>query len=372
MASFRKRGNTWSYSIEAGKINGKRKRIEKGGFKTKREAESARAKALEEFENGGLIVQSSISLSDYLDIWFKEYVELNCKYHTVMSYNNAIKQIKKDLGHYRLKTLTPLIIQNFVNNKYKSGLSIGTVKLLNVIFKAALKYAVYPSQLIKINPAEHVTTPKVKSNKKVKVITPDQFNEVMELVKNMKQFRIPFIIGFHTGMRVSEALGLTWDNIDFDNRIIHIKHNLVYKNRKCILATLKTKSSERSIKIDSILTNELIKAKKEQEEFKQHYKEYYYKNSNFVCCYENGKPVIPIALINFCGNNLKKKGLEFKFNFHMLRHTHATMLLEAGANIKDISARLGHSSISITLDIYSHITERMQTDTADMFEKLIK
>lgn len=96
----------------------------------------------------------------------------------------------------------------------------------------------------------------------------------------------------------------------------------------------------------------------------------YYHVSNFVCTKENGKPITP-ASCKWSGRNIKEK-LRIDFNFHSLRHTHATLLLEQGGPIKDIQTRLGHSRSSITLDTYSHLTEKMKNQTVDIFEPFIR
>lgn len=95
----------------------------------------------------------------------------------------------------------------------------------------------------------------------------------------------------------------------------------------------------------------------------------YYMDSNFVCTKENGHPVTPNSVKYSCTRIQKQLG--FPFNFHSLRHTHATMLLENGANIKEIQARLGHSRISTTMDTYSHVTHKMKQEIVDIFERMI-
>ena len=147
---------------------------------------------------------------------------------------------------------------------------------------------------------------------------------------------------------------------------------IIYHEGTFFFSTTKSKSSDRVITIGQTLKDILIEEQKRQEELKKEYREFYYTDNDFVCCHDNGKPTAPSSITGLCCSVLPRRGISFKFNFHMLRHTHATFLIEAGANIVDVSKRLGHKNTSVTLDIYSHVTQKMKNDTVDIFEKLIK
>ncbi|MCP1226081.1 tyrosine-type recombinase/integrase [Sebaldella sp. S0638] len=367
-----KKGVRWGFVIELGKVDGKRRRLQERGFFTKKEAQEAYHKAKLELENGRTIKNGEINLSDFLDEWYRNYVELNCKHHTKLSYSNIIKQLKKDLGHFKLKNLSPNIIQKYINEKSKKGLSANSLKNFKVVFKTALKYAVHPCEYIKNNPLQNITIPKKNERvKKIETITLEEFDFILSLFKQ-KHYKIAFYIALHTGMRESEICALTWENVSLDNNVIYIKHNLIYHKGIIELSTPKSKSSYREISIGDTLKNVLINEKNRQSDLKKEYGEYYYKEFDFVCCFNNGRPIPPVTISKFCWHDLPKKGLNFKFNFHMLRHTHVTLLLEAGANIVDISKRIGHKNTSITLDVYSHATKKMSENTVNIFEKILK
>ena len=130
-----KRGNYWQYRFEGAKIGGKRKRFTKGGFATKKEAMQAGTKALAEYNNSGLtFVPSEISFSDYLDFWMKEYCKINLKEDTCAGYQKRIKNhIRPALGHYKLKSLSPAVIQSFLNDKFNAGYSRNSLIALKSI-----------------------------------------------------------------------------------------------------------------------------------------------------------------------------------------------------------------------------------------------
>ena len=144
--SVRKRGSMWSYSFDMGTVGGKRQRKEKGGFRTKKEAEAALAKAITEYNGAGIIFEpSTCTLSDYLDLWMQQSVTVNGKVNTVKGYNNNIKvHIKPDLGQYRLKAITPAVVQKWLNHLKEVGLSKNTIYNNKTTLSAALTYAVEP------------------------------------------------------------------------------------------------------------------------------------------------------------------------------------------------------------------------------------
>ncbi|EKN42480.1 site-specific integrase [Clostridium botulinum] len=372
--SVRKKGNRWYYSFYTGTVDGKRKRIERAGGDTKKEAETALRNALNEFENcGSVLNESNISVSDYFDYWHKEYALINCKYNTQVNYKRIIeKHIKPNLGVYKLKILTPAILQEFLNKKYRNGFAKNTLSNFYGVLSGALKMAVYPYKLIKENPMTYVAMPKYNNinNDKddLKILSLENFKEIINRFPEGSNFYIPLQIAFNTGMRAAEVCGLTWDCIDLKNSTITIKKIIIYKNKEWIFGTPKTKSSYRTILIGNTLVNILKHHKKHQIKNKLKYGKHY-TLSNFVCTKENGELVTTNSLKYL--SRVVNYELQIPFNFHSLRHTHATMLLESGANIKDIQKRLGHSKLATTMDTYSHVTKNLSEDSVAKFESII-
>lgn len=369
----RKRSNKWYYYFDLGIVEGKRKKVERVGGNTKKEAEKALREALNEYENSGVVFEeSNTSVSDYLDFWYKEYVLLNCKYNTQESYRiNIEKHIKPKLGVYKVKALTPAILQGFINKKYKENYSQNTLQVLKNILHRSLKSAVYPYKHIRENPMQYVSIPKAKTkteSSKVKTITLDEFNQMLNIFPQDSFQRIVLLIGFYTGMRRGEIIALTWDDINLDNKTITVKHTLIKKKNGIFeLSQPKTESSCRTIFTGDTLIRLLKEHKLHQKKMKLKYGEFYL-DSNWVCTKENGQQVNSYTLDTIVKQI--RKALQNDFYFHCLRHTHATLLLENGANIKDIQNRLGHSQLSTTMDTYSHVTEKMKNETVDIFERI--
>ena len=173
-------------------------------------------------------------------------------------------------------------------------------------------------------------------------------------------------------MRGGEIAALTWNDVDLINGTITVKHTLVHGEKgsnSFVLGTPKTASSYRTIHIGKSLIDLLIKHKEYQNKNREMYGQWY-TESNFICTKENGEQ-ITIDSYKYLSRVVNYE-LGIRFSMHSLRHTHATLLLEKGANIKDIQKRLGHSKLSTTMDTYSHVTDKMKNATVDIFETISK
>ena len=164
----RKRGKNWEYSFEAAKIDGKRKSISKGGFRTKAEALKAGTKAQAEYNNAGSVFSpSTLSVQDYFEYWMTNYVKRECKINTIQSYSNIIRiHINPYLGKYMLSSITPSILQERLNALYANGgLASSYIKNIMTLISGAFDYAVHPSGFIKDNPAKYIRYPKIAAKK---------------------------------------------------------------------------------------------------------------------------------------------------------------------------------------------------------------
>ncbi|OTP12512.1 hypothetical protein A5844_000745 [Enterococcus sp. 10A9_DIV0425] len=374
----RKIGNKWHYVIEMAKVDGKRQRIQKGGWNTKTEAQEHLREAMNEYKRGGKIDLTEISVSDYFDYWFENYVEKNLKYNTQLNYKNVInKYIKPEIGKYILQAMGPARLQELVNklpNGFERPLSKHSVEIIFTVLKGAFKRAVFPWELINKNPMDYVEMPFFESKPKqsrddMKIISMEQYIKVLEATPPSNSFHLPLVIAFHTGLRRGEVCGLTWDDISFEDQTLTVSRIMLQDKNGIQLGTPKTVASYRTISIDDMLIAELKSAKKRQMENRMRYGQYYY-DSNFVCTKENGEPITPNSIKWSAGKIKKDFGINF--NFHSLRHTHATMLLEDGVKPKIVQERLGHSRISTTMDKYVHVTKKMKNEAVDIFAQRLK
>lgn len=413
-----KRGKVYQYQFAIASIDGKRKYKNKSGFRTKSEAIEAGVKAYNEYINVGHCIEpSKMSYSDYLDYWMKEHCEINLKYHTIQAYQNIIKNhIKPKLGFYMLSQLTTSVIQEFINNIYlEKGFSKNFLKNILKVLKGSLGYATDVVGFIKVNPSLKVRLPKydIPDSDPVYILSNEEVEKILERFSNNPCVYYAFLTAYYTGLRVSEVFGLTWDDIDFVKRTITVNKNILKKNqaggtKKRLISgnsttvwyfgTCKTKGSYRTIEIGDTLLKALKKYKEEQIQNRKDYGDTYMKHyKKIVNNPYNNKPEIKI--INAYAELevpleevklvfLKKNGVfegtdscKYPFKvihyelgipcrFHDFRDTHATRLIEAGADIKAVSKRLGHSNTRTTYEIYVKVTTKMESDTVEKFESI--
>lgn len=402
----------WEYRFEAAKIDGKRKSISKAGFRTKKDAEVAGAKAMAEYNNAGATFEpSEISFADYLDYWHKNYVMASCRHNTQILYRAIIdNHLKPALGTYRLKSLTPMIIQEYVNQKYATGLKKSTLVGIMGVLTGSLKYAVVPSKMLQSSPAEYVKLPRMQASRSEvnrTVISMDDFSRMLDRFGKGDPFRYALLIGFHTGLRIGEVYALTWQDIDLKAGTLDVS-KLVYKRTQSekrkdertawYFGDTKTSASVRHIKIGDTLVKELREYRTMQLERRLEYGEYYtaiYKKpeqdekGDTIYRLIEVEKTVPVALdevdlilrkengqysstdaFKYCARIIHYD-LGIKFNFHSLRHTHATMLIENGVSPKTVQMRLGHEKIETTLQTYVHNTESMEQDAVDVFEAVV-
>lgn len=413
-----KRGKVYQYQFAIASIDGKRKYKNKSGFRTKSEAIEAGVKAYNEYINVGHCIEpSKMSYSDYLDYWMKEHCEINLKYHTIQAYQNIIKNhIKPKLGFYMLSQLTTSVIQEFINNIYlEKGFSKNFLKNILKVLKGSLGYATDVVGFIKVNPSLKVRLPKydIPDSDPVYILSNEEVEKILERFSNNPCVYYAFLTAYYTGLRVSEVFGLTWDDIDFVKRTITVNKNILKKNqaggtKKRLISgnsttvwyfgTCKTKGSYRTIEIGDTLLKALKKYKEEQIQNRKDYGDTYMKHyKKIVNNPYNNKPEIKIinayaelevSLEEVKLVFLKKNGVfegtdscKYPFKvihyelgipcrFHDFRDTHATRLIEAGADIKAVSKRLGHSNIRTTYEIYVKVTTKMESDTVEKFESI--
>ena len=367
----RKRGDKWQYYFEGAPVNGKRKQIVKSGFDSQKKAYAAGIEAMLEYENGGSSVDpKTISVNDYFDEWIRLYVDANLKISTKRCYVNLInKQIRPRIGKYKLSSITPAIIQGVLNEQFRDGKSASYINLTRVVMRAAFEYAVQPMMYLKVNPVARVKTPKGSPKaKRRELVSKESLDKILTRFAGTGFF-IPIMIGYHSGLRIGEVYGLTWDNIDFENNVICVRKQLKQYKNEFYFSDLKNTSSERNVMVSSKLMAALKKEYDLQQMERRVLGAQYKDSWNLVNAKRGGGFYSPNSF-SYANRVIKKELRIYNFDFHSLRHTHATMLIEAGADIKDVSLRLGHANIETTLQIYTHRTDEMSLRTVDIFDRL--
>lgn len=364
--SVRKRGKFYEYSFELGKDeNGKRRRKSKSGFLTKQAAEEALRLELARFQNTGRVIndKSKLSVAEYMYIYYEKHVLLSCKYRTQVEYKRIIdNDINPYLGHYYLSNLTPHTIQDFLDRHYERGIAKRTMEMIFSVLKFALDTAVFPYEYIRENPARYIKMKYKFKQADVNRITQEDAQVVLDYLNtNYYNYYIPYLIMYHCGLRKSETLGLTWDNIDLENKVLKVRQQAIYKDGKMELMDTKTTASVGDILFGDTLRNELLAYKEMLLEKNL--------NHNFVCVNTNFEQM---TLNNFNWIVRKiKQDLNIRANAHSFRHLHGQILLENKANIKGIQKRLRHSNIKTTLQTYLTSSDKIDKMTVDLFEDVL-
>ena len=417
MVSVRKRGKVYEYRFETASVDGTRKWITKSGFHTRQEALNQGALDYNEYYRIGRVKRNKeMSYADYLDFWIDTYCNFNLKYSTIVTYLNIMKNyLKPMLGRYSLSQIDTQMLQEFINKIYvERNLSKWYLKGIMKVIKGSLKYACYTVNYINENPAERVHIPRyeIVTGDPAHIFTQEEIERILDRFKNTPHIYYAFLTAYYTGMRTSEVFGLTWDCIDFENKTITINKNIIRKNKFGLpkrykatkghsievwsYGTCKNPQSQRTISIGDTLVEALKEFKRLQEENKKYYGDNYLKHyEKRVISEYTQRPEIkivdakaelnvdlPEAQLVFVSPNGFFRGTEstryaFKVinyelgipcRFHDFRDTHATRLIEQGADIKAVSKRLGHSTIMTTYNIYVRVTDKMETETVKTFE----
>lgn len=390
--SVSKRGSYWEYRFYTAMVNGKRKRISKSGFRTKKEAEAAENKAKTQYNNAGLIFKpSDISVADYYDLWIEKYCMVNCKATTIEGYQKRIKNlIKPAIGNYKLCSLQPAAIQQFINDLFNNGYSRNTLTSIKGLLTGALDYAVEPLQYIPYNPAKAIrlpskrATPKVPSRKKEKIpLTDEKMEKIFERFPESHSAHLPLQLAWRVGLREGEVFALQWNDINFEEGTLTVSHQVQMIDKSWTLVPPKY-DSIRTVKIDSELLELLRRTKTKQENDREEYAEYYQRlwltdnnqiseretarEAFFINVRENGTYIQPRILMHV--GRVVHYELGFKdYDYHTLRHTHSTKLYENGATLIDIKARLGHCDEKTTVR-YTHDSKKQQERTNAIVESI--
>ena len=407
----RKRGATWSYRFEKERIDGKRQFVEKGGFETKEAALEAGRKAFDAYQTGGKSERPKhMSLADFLDLWY-ERTKLSCRNNTLeMREKNIRLHLKPALGSYRLASLTPALIDEFVKQKRKDGYSFETVDRMLNNLKTALDYAVWPMEMLRENPARLIKVPgkeyaPVSSRRPRRRIEDKELAAIFERYPFGNTFHMPFVIGLYFGTRIGETLGLLWTDCDTEKRILAIRRQLqrlsMTGHHSChYLCDVKTESSNRKLSFDAAVILPLLKHWKRQQAANEiEYGENYFynylvpakdfqgraidkivslekcypapgKRLDFLCTQPNGKYIKPCTLSYQC-KRVRELGVK-DFDFHCLRHTNLTMLGESQIAPNDIMSRAGHTDYDTTNKYYVDDRPEMQEQPVKVLTSKLK
>ena len=304
----------------------------------------------------------------YLENYKKNDIKASTYATYLTYYRKHIKQ--SEIGNKALEDLSTADLQAYYNSMTKLGLSAKTVRHLSVIINEALQQAVR-LQKIKTNVNAVVVLPK-KERFEGKTLSKEDVEILAEKAKDEALYSL-VIVTIFTGMRKGEVLGLTWDNVHLEEKYLEVKKSLCRVNdyldekgrtiTKLILLEPKNKSSIRKIPLSDFVVDILCKHYEKQKKHQQEWGELYM-DQNLVFAKDDGDFLSPRTVLTDYYKLLDKYGIE-RVRFHDLRHTYASLLMESETDSKVIQELLGHSSISTTLDIYTHLKMEQKRSSVD-------
>ena len=355
---LRKRSKNYIVYLEYfDKETNKRKQKNMGSYPLKRDATRRLNEIKEEIYKEELLLPNEMIMEDFI-LDFLEKYKINLSITTYKVYVRICKKyIIPLLGDIKLCDIRPIHIQDYVDDLLDL-LSPKTIKLhlniLNLAFKRACRL-----KLIKENVVQFVEVPKSKKFKN-EIYNAEDMRLLLEKCRGTS-LELPIVIASGLGLRISEILGLTWNNIDFNDYTITVEKITVRDNGKVILKEPKTESSVRTITAPKEIITMLKQLKKDRLSAKLKGEK---SHRELIFYDKNLEPIAPDVISKKFRYFLETNGLKH-IRFHDLRHSHVTMLIDAKVPIKVISERVGHSSVNTTLNIYSHALKEMDQEASD-------
>lgn len=365
-------GPSWKYQFPV-LVEGRRRWVSKSGFRTKKEAEAALSQALAAHAVGTPIAVRKATLTNYVREEWLPVVSHALKPTTFLNYEKMAEQrILPHLGDLRLGELTPAAIARCYALLRMSGRRDGrgglsetsiehTHRLLHKILSDAVR-----SGLLHRNPADGVIKPR-RRQREMRVWTAEQVRAFLDSTADHRLGPL-FTLAAMTGMRRGELLGLEWDDVDLLERTVVVRRSRVAVAYDVSTGTPKS-GEGRLIDLDERTASALRAWRKIQKE-ERLVAGPEWAESSWVFTDEFGRPMHPHAVFGYFERAVRDSGLP-ALNFHGLRHSHATVLLQAAVPVRVVAERLGHSDPAMTLRVYQHVVPGMQRQAATRAAEIV-
>lgn len=372
----------WWFVLDLGPgpdVNGAwrhRRQVKRRGFATKGAALSAMTQLRTEAETGTYVVPRTETVATWMEVWF-DTLDAYVKPSTADFYRRVGKRyVVPRLGAIPLQALDAqhlnLVYAELLRTGRKSGrggLSVATVRHVHVIVGKALDAALRAGR-IKSNPARSASPPTMRSAEKPEMRTwsPAEVARFLDFEAGSR-YEAPFAFLAFTGCRRGEVLGLTWSNVDLGGGQVSIRRTITVVEGAIHRSTSTKSGRGRSIRLQPDLVS-ILKAWRKRQLLERVALGADYADEDLVFCQADGRPYHPNHFSREFDRRLKRHGMPV-IRLHDLRHSYATMALAAGVPAKVVADRLGHGSVMITLDLYSHVMPAVEAEHADLVGSLI-
>jgi integrase len=364
----RRSKGSWTIVINLGKDgNGRRKQKWLTVRGKKSAAQKELRRILHQLDTGSFVDPGNTTVAEYLAHWLETTAKHKVSRNTFSRYSAIVhSHLKPAIGQHALLKLRPGHIQAYYAEALSSGRKGGTKGLSPTsvlqhhrVLRQALKKAVR-ERLLVWNPTDAVDPPR-RAHHEMPTLDEDQTLQLLKAAASSR-VSIPVLLALTTGMRRGEILALRWKDVDLDAKSLSVQRTLEQAGSSLSFKQPKTRKARRVVALPKIAVRVLRQHRSRQSEHKLLLGKAY-EDNDLICPRPDGRPYAPNSFSSTFRKMLRQTTLP-PIRFHDLRHTHATLLLRQGIHPKVVSERLGHSTIGITLDIYSHVLPGMQEEAA--------
>lgn len=362
---------TWLVRVYLGRDPQTGKRRYKGFtvHGTKKQAEERLAKLIAEIEGGTFVEPVKLTVQEWLEKWLESYAKPSLAPTTFETYENNVRvHIVPALGRVFLPKLTPVHVQDLLASLKTKGLAAWTVHGVYKVLHKALNDAV-KAGLVPRNVADMVNKPK-QDKKPRPTLDPEEARRFLEAAREDRLHAL-YVLAILHGLRRGELLGLRWADVDLEAGRLSITQAMKIVNNRPAFGEPKTARSRRLVELTPLAVEALRRHRHEQRKERLAFGPDY-QDHGLVFCQVNGKPLDPHNMLKRSFKRLlKKAGITKDLHLHDLRHSCATLLLKQGVHPKVVQERLGHSNITMTLDLYSHVLPGLQREAGEKLEALL-
>lgn len=363
----RRKNGGWmaQYAVHTGE--GRKRKTIYG--KTRAEVATKLSRALSDREDGLNFDAGRLTVGEYLERWLEDSVKDTVRPSTYQRHEELTKlHLVPTLGRLKLQGLTPMQVRRLYREKLDGGLSSATVQKMHVVLHKALGQAVRDG-LVPRNITEAVTLPQIK-REEIKALSAEETKKLLAAAKGDKLEAL-YVLAVTTGMRQGEILGLKWEDVDLERGVARVRRTLTRVRGRVALGVPKTPRSRRGVRLTASAV-EALRGHLSRQMEEIDLKGSLYRDEGLVFASEAGTLMNPTNLrTRSFAPLLERAGLP-SIRFHDLRHTCATLLLGSNVNPKVVSEMLGHASVAITLDVYSHVLPDMQDSAARALEDALR
>lgn len=357
----------WMAALSLGYVDGKLTRKFLYG-KTRAEVSKKLTESQHKHSLGLNVMQKRQTMRQFLEHWYVNVAVPRTRPSTQRSYRQMLDlHILPGLGHYHLTSLSPQVVQAFLNQKHAGGLSPRTVSYLKAILRSSLNQAMKWDLVVR-NVAALTTTPRTTRHE-IQVLDPEQALLLMESMRSHR-FEVLFVLAISTGLRLGEILGLKWEDLDLTRGTLRIERQVQRTGKGFDFVDPKTERARRTVSLPSFLLEYLQfqRAKVSELRLRQHPDRW--NDLNLIFPSEVGTPLESRNIRRALAELLRDADLP-QMRFHDLRHTCATLLLLQGVPARVVMDILGHSQIQLTLNTYSHVLPALQSEAASKMDALL-